>query len=269
MDDYLKTNLSLWNEWARINRGSAFYDVEGFKAGRSSLKRVEVEEVGDVAGKSLLHLQCHFGLDTLSWARLGAEVVGVDFSPEAVALARSLAEETRTRARFVCSNVYDLPEALGEQFDIVFTSYGVLSWLSDLRRWGEVIAHFLNPGGMFYVIEFHPFMLMLDEEESVRIKYPYFPASAPLEFQEQGSYAERDANFSHPSYQWLYTLSDVLNSLIRAGLRIDFMREFPFSGWKVFPFMEGDGCGEYRLKDRPDWVPMMFSIRATKPAPGA
>ena len=126
MDEYLKKNRELWNEITPIHARSAFYDVEGFKKGRSTLDSIELEELGDVSGKSLLHLQCHFGLDTLSWARRGAKVTGVDFSDEAITQARSLSEETSIKANFICSNIYDLPDVIEDQFDIIFTSYGIL-----------------------------------------------------------------------------------------------------------------------------------------------
>src|SRR5215218_6632110 len=139
MDDYRKSNLELWNNWAEINAASSSYDVEGFKQGNVGLNSLELAEIGDVSGKTLLHLQCHFGKDTLSWARLGAKVTGVDFSEQAIGLARSLSEELGIRARFVCSDVYDLPEVLNGEFDIVFTSCGVLGWLPDLERWAQVV----------------------------------------------------------------------------------------------------------------------------------
>ena len=168
-----------------IHERSDFYDVAGFKAGKSTLMPVEVEEVGDVAGKSLLHLQCHFGLDTMSWARLGAKATGVDFSEPAIALARSLSDELAIDVRFVHSNVYDLPENLEGRFDIVFTSYGAVNWLPDLAGWARVVSHFLKPGGTFYVIDGHPFTWGLDDEnpDDIIIRYPYFRSDEPLKFE--------------------------------------------------------------------------------------
>jgi len=177
MDDYTRTNLDHWNELVSLHAQSKFYDLQSFKAGNSTLKPIEVEELGDVAGKSLLHLQCHFGLDTLSWARRGAQVTGADFSDQAIALAQSLSQELEIKANFVCSNLYDLPNVLSGEFDIVYTSYGVLCWLSDLGRWGKIIAHFLKPDGVFYIVEFHPFTHVFDNEDNatdLRVVYPYF-----------------------------------------------------------------------------------------------
>jgi len=156
MDEYLAANRALWDEWTAIHETSSFYDLEAFKAGGSRLRDYEVDEVGDVTGKSLLHLQCHFGIDTLSWARLGARVTGADFSDRAIELGRSLAAELRLDATFVRSDLYDLPSVLDGQFDVVYTSRGVLGWLPDLGRWAGVVAHFLRPGGVFYMTEIHP-----------------------------------------------------------------------------------------------------------------
>ncbi len=260
MDRYLETNQSLWNQWTRIHERSVFYDVDGFRAGRSSLNSLELEELGDVAGKSLLHLQCHFGMDTLSWARLGADAVGVDFADEAIALARSLSEETGVPARFVRSNIYDLPEVLGGTFDVVFTSYGVLNWLPDLPRWAQVVAHYLKSGGTFYMAEFHPFAYLLDDDGG-RVRHPYFYRTNPDQFQEQGSYADPEADFSHPAYFWHHSLSDILNALIGAGLRIEFLHEFPYSVHNCFPFVEEREPGKWWPKVE---VPLMFSLRATR-----
>src|SRR5918992_1340625 len=163
----MAANRALWDEWTEIHVGSDFYDVAGFKAGRINPRDYEIDEVGDVLGKKLLHLQCHFGIDTLSWARLGAIPTGVDYSERAVALARSVAGELGLDARFVLSNVYDLPGVLDERFEVVYTSRGVIGWLPDLDRWAQVIAHLLEPGGIFYMTEGHPILWTLDDDAGV------------------------------------------------------------------------------------------------------
>jgi SAM-dependent methyltransferase len=267
VDEYLDTNRSLWDAWTRLHAGSRFYDLESFKAGRSSLKPLEVEEVGDVRGKSLLHLQCHFGQDTISWARMGARVTGADFSEEAITLARSLAAELNVPARFVRSNVYDLPAALEERFDIVFTSYGVLSWLPDLGAWARVVAHFLNPGGFFYIVEHHPFLYMLGDDGRT-FEYPYFHSPAPDRVISTGSYAAPDAEgFRHDEYNWAHPLSEVINSVVGAGLRLEFVREFPYVWYgNAFASMEEFGDGKGRLKGWAVEPPLMFSLRARREA---
>jgi len=194
MDEYLRNNRELWNEITPIHAQSKFYDVEGFKKGSSSmLYPVEFEEMGDVSGKSLLHLQCHFGMDTLSWARLGAKVTGVDFSDKSIDLARSLSDELGIEADFVCCNIYDLPAKLSERFDIVYTSGGVLCWLPDLKKWAEIISHFLKPGGFFYILEGHPFSCVFDDSPDateLKVKYPYFHGPEPDKWEPEGDYAE-------------------------------------------------------------------------------
>ena len=161
-----ESNKSLWDAWTKIHTapGASGYDIEAFRSGKTTLEQIELTELPDVAGKSLLHLQCHFGLDSLSWARQGAIVTGVDLSSESITTAQQLSEECKIPATFICSDIYALPEKLDEKFDIVFTSYGVLTWLCDLDKWAEIIARYLKPGGTFYLVEFHPFTHMFDEQ---------------------------------------------------------------------------------------------------------
>ncbi len=266
MDDYLKANRELWNAWTRVHVQSKFYNVEGFKRGENRLDRVVREGVGDVRGKSLLHLQCHFGLDTLSWARLGAQVTGADFSDEAIQYARQLAQETNLAANFVCANIYDLPNVLAGQFDIVFTSHGVLSWLPNLPAWGRVIAHFLKPGGLFYICEAHPTAYIFDDEhpDDLRVRYPYFHANEPGASLVKGSYADQEAAVQAMEYFWIFSLSDVINSLIQAGLRIIELREYDFLSWQMFPFMTQDAEGWWHLPAKFPRLPLMFALKARR-----
>ena len=265
-------NRALWNEWTDIHEKSELYDVQSFKAGKIRLHQIERDELGDVSGKSLLHLQCHFGLNTLSWARLGAKVTGVDFSEKSIALARSLADELSIDARFVLSDIEKLRDNLTGQFDIVFTSYGVLPWLPDLNRWAEIIAHFLTPGGIFYMAEFHPVSWIFDDSPAaseLRIIVPYFGDTRPVEWKVEGSYADRGAEVKQPvSYEWTHTIGDVINALIGAGLRIDFFHEFPYTVYQQFPFAEKCPDGFWRLKEKPSSIPLVFSVKATKSSTG-
>ena len=177
MDKYLKANRALWDEWTGINYRSNFYKVADFKAGLNKLRAYEMAEVGPVDGKELLHLQCHFGLDTLCWARLGARVTGVDFSAAAISQARALAEDVGLDAHFVQSDIYELPQHLEGGFDVVYTSRGVLGWLPDIERWARVAAHFVRPGGFFYITEIHPVAQVFESEGvepgELRLTYPY------------------------------------------------------------------------------------------------
>jgi len=265
MNEYIIGNRELWNELTPIHECSKFYNVERFKSGKSTLKPIEFEELGDVSGKSLLHLQCHFGLDTLSWARLGARVTGVDFSDKAIALACSLSREVDIEANFVCSDIYGLPKTLDGEFDIVFTSYGILAWLPDLKHWAKVIAHFVKSDGIFYMVEFHPFTYVFDNSEDaneLKVAQSYFHTPEATKWEAEGDYADKNAKVSHPSYEWTHSLGDILNALISEGLRIEFLHEFPMSSYSQFPFMEQDKVGWWRVKG--DNIPLTFSLKATK-----
>jgi SAM-dependent methyltransferase len=267
MDKYLENNKEMWNDWAPLHAKSEFYDVEGFKKGRCTLYQIELEEMGDVTGKSLLHLQCHFGLDTLSWARRGAKVTGVDFSDKAIDIARSLSKELGLEADFVCCNIYDLPEKLSGKFDIVYTSAGVLDWLPDLKRWGEIIAHFLKPGGFFYILEGHPFLNMLLSDSpditGPEITRSYFYTAEPEEYQIDGSYAGVKTDKPHTGNEWTHSMGDIINAIISAGLQVEFLHEFPKIFFKAVPYMEQDEEGYWRIPG--DKIPLTFSIKATKP----
>jgi len=267
MDEYRRTNVALWNNWTALHAHSAYYDVEGFKAGKSTLTPIELDEIGDVSGKSLLHLQCHFGLDTLSWARRGAHVTGVDFSDRAIELARSLAAELGIAARFVHSDIYDLPAKLRGGFDLVYTSYGVLYWLPDLRRWAEVIAHFLKPGGVFYIVEHHPFAAVFDSTDitQLQVAYPYFHGPEPEQVESYGSYAASSDRFQGMQYGWDHTLSEVVNAVLATGLRLDHLHEFPHSDFPSLPNMERGDDGCWRLPGKfGNSIPLLFSLKATK-----
>ena len=265
MDTPIEHNRELWNEITPMHVRSVFYDVPGFKAGRNTLRPLELGEVGDVKGKKLLHLQCHFGMDTLSWARLGASVTGVDISDVAIGQAQTLSHELAILAKFVCCNVYDLPNVLQGQFDIVYTSYGVLCWLPDLPAWAGIISRFLRPGGFFYIAEGHPVLSMFDNSKGatdLKVTQSYFHGAEPIEWEPEGDYADREAVVVHPSYEWTHSLGDVLDALIGAGLKIEFLHEFPTCFYQWAPFAREDGHGSWRLEG--DRVPMTFSVKATK-----
>jgi 2-polyprenyl-3-methyl-5-hydroxy-6-metoxy-1,4-benzoquinol methylase len=262
---YMDANKAMWDEYAAIHPGSAFYDLQGFKNGANKLNPLEREEVGDVRGKSLLHLQCHFGLDTLSWARLGASVTGVDFSPTAIRQAESLSAELHIPASFICCNLFDLPAHLHEQFDIVFTSYGVLCWLDDIQHWAQIAASYVKPGGCFYIAEFHPFALVFDDEASeLRYRYPYF-LKEPLSFEIKGTYADPAAQVkASTEYEWQHTLADIVTALVDAGLHIEFLHEHPFTVYQQLPMLQADGTGYWRFPQGAQPIPLMFSLKATK-----
>lgn len=266
-DKYMNVNRELWNEKTKIHVNSSFYNVNEFKKGEITLKDIELSELNDVKGKSLLHLQCHFGLDTLSWARLGAEVTGIDFSEEAIDYAARLSKELNIPAEFVCSNIYDLPELIKKKFDIVFTSYGVLCWLPDLKKWGKIIAHFLCKGGVFYIVDGHPVNNIFDNEKdmkSLEAKYSYFHSTEPMKWESDGTYADRTAAISNPAFEWTHSMSDIINSLILAGLTIEFVHEFPYCFYDHYPFMEKNDKGWWHLNNVDAEIPLTFSLLAKK-----
>ncbi len=271
MDEYMKTNQDWWNEAAQVHAQGEAYQSKAFREGLNKLHHLERTEVGDVAGKKLLHLQCHFGQDTLSWARLGAQVTGVDYAEKAITIARTLSQELQLDATFVCCNLYDLPSVLhaAGEFDIVYTSYGVIGWLPDLQPWGQIIARYLKPGGFFYIAEGHPFMWTFDEKSpDLKIGYPYF-SHAPIKDESVGTYAEKEAKLEHTTtYGWNHTLSEVFGSLLSAGLTIDFFHEHAFCAWDALPEMEQGEDGFHRFKDakKRELIPLMFSLKATKKA---
>jgi SAM-dependent methyltransferase len=273
LDDYLKANLASWDEAVGLHVGSELYDVPGFKAGGTSLSEIELGELGPLVheGTRLLHLQCHFGLDTLSWAREGAVVTGADFSGEGIRTARALAAATglSPRATFVQSDVEHLPDVLSGQFDVVFTSWGVLIWLGDLERWAQVIDHFLAPGGTFYIAEFHPYSFLLADDaeaEALRIAYPYFLYGEPQRFDEDGDYADKEAKVEHTvTFEWLHGFGEIVDPLLHRGLRLDFLHELPYTVPGLsFDFLEKDERGLLRVKGHHEDFPLSFTLKMTK-----
>lgn len=259
--DAIAANRTLWDSWTRVHRHSAFYDVPGFLAGRDPLNSIETGELGDVTAKRFLHLQCHFGIDTLGWARRGARVTGVDLSPEAIATARKLAEQASLDATFVESDVYALHDhGLGE-FDIVHSSYGVLSWLPDLERWADIVAAHLAPGGLFHLVENHPFLMMLDED-GVSIRWPYLATGEPLRFDSEASYVGPITDGPLPEYNWPHGIGEVVTALIGAGLRIAWLREYPRTPYPFPGFLEKRPEGDYGWPGGREDIALTFSIGA-------
>jgi SAM-dependent methyltransferase len=259
-------NRELWNKLTDIHVKS--YGVDRFKTGESSLDSIQLEELGDIRGKTLLHLQCHFGLDTLSLARQGAIVTGVDFSEKAVEQARRLSDETGIPARFIQSNVYGLENILDEKFEIVYTTQGVLCWLKDLKEWARIIAHFLKPGGMVYLMETHPILIIFNDTKkgSLEIIHNYFHNDEPTVWDDNApDYSDPAYNWPSASYEWRWTISDIINSLISTGLIIEFLNEYDKTFYKALPDMIRDSDGYWVLPDYKGKLPLMFTLRARKP----
>ncbi len=260
--DYIAVNKQSWNSRTPLHLASAFYDVAGFLAGKTSLQPIELALLGDVAGKRILHLQCHFGQDTISLARMGAHVMGVDLSDEAIRAAERLANQTGVTATFICCDVYDLPAHLDAIFDIVFTSYGVIGWLPDMDRWARLIATYLAPGGRLVFAEFHPVVWMFDNDFQ-GVAYRYFK-SDPIVETETGTYADPTAPVELTMVTWNHSLSEVLGALLRSGLTLEAFEEFDYSPYNCFRNTREDEPGRYRIAHLEDRIPMVYALMARK-----
>ena len=268
MDQRIEINRRNWNERTPIHVASDLYNVEGFKAGRITLNDIEIEELGSVASKSLLHLQCHFGMDTMSWSRLGAEVTGVDLSDASIVVAQELNDELGLDARFIHSNIYELPDVLQEQFDIVYTALGALCWLPDLTSWAQIVARYLKRGGTFYMLDEHPTGRIFAPVQNVDGGYDletnnqYFPNhEGILEEGERNSYTGSDT-IKTPVYEWQHSISEIVNAIIGAGLAIEYLHEFPFSFFQALPQMNQSDDGWWKLEEYDGNIPFMLSIKA-------
>ena len=263
-DDWLQTNRSMWDERVPIHVASEFYDVTGFLAGQSSLRDFEIRELGPVRGSTLVHPQCHFGLDTLSWARLGAQVTGLDFSAPAIAAARDVAAQAGLAAEFVEGNVFDAVSILGgRRFDIVYTGLGAIIWLDDIERWAETMAALLEPDGRFYLAEFHP-LTNVFADDSLAIEHSYFDRG-PRIWDEPGTYADLGAQTEHNrSFEWTHGLGDVVSALAKAGLSLEFLHEHDHTLSPRWPFLRREGDGSYRLPEEMPTLPLMYSLLATR-----
>lgn len=255
-------NRNTWNTKVNIHAESDFYDLDNFKKGKSSLNKFELEALGDISGKSLLHLQCHFGQDTLSFSRMGAKCSGVDISDEGIKLAKQLNSELMLNANFVCCNVLDTSKYIREKFDIVFTSYGTIGWLPDLKPWAKMISERLKPGGFFYIVEFHPICWMFDYTVSPpEMKYGYQQKEAIYE-EYEGTYAKKDSKMVSKEYGWNHSLGEVITSLSEAGLHIEYLKEYDSSPYDIFPGLLINGKGMFELPNK--IYPLIFEVKAIK-----
>lgn len=265
MNEYFNTNKKNWNERVGIHKKSRFYDVEGFIKGRNPLMKLELDELGDVKGKKMLHLQCHFGMDTLSLARMGAEVTGADFSDKAIKLARELNEKTGQNAKFVCANVLELDKHLEGQYDIVYASYGVFCWIDELNRWFEIASHFLKPGGELVIIDGHPFANIFEyseEKKELVQEGPYFNEKAHR-YIEDYTYTDGEEKMkNNVEYEWAHPLSEFVMSAVNNGLRIKTLREYPYCGWQRYPNMNKRDDGYWEIEGND--LPFILSMRCIK-----
>lgn len=262
MENYLDINRKLWNAKVDSHLKSDFYCVDEFLKGRTSLNPIELALLGDIKDKKILHLQCHFGQDSISLSRLGAKVTGVDLSDKALEAAQDLAKKCGTDTQFVLSDIYDLPNVLHEKFDIVYTSYGVIGWLPDLKEWGRVIAHFLKPGGKLILVEFHPVVWMYDDDFTF-VKYSYFNDEVISQISD-GTYADRTAEIAEEEISWNHPTADVFTGVLQANLEIRSFQEYNWSPYPCFRHTEEFEKGKFRLAPFGNKIPLVFSLVAQK-----
>lgn len=262
--EWFEANRAMWDERVPIHLDSTFYDVESFRSHPDRIRPIEVTEVGDVTGKDLVHLQCHFGLDTLSWATRGARVVGVDFSQPAVDAARDVAAELGIAAEFIAANVYDAATAVGgRHFDVVYTGLGALNWLPDIGRWAQVVASLLRPGGFLYLLEFHPITWAFGWKEYA-VENDYFD-DEPFFDDDPGSYVDLDApTLQNACYEWQHTLGDVVSAIVAAGLTIEFLHEHDTTLYARWPWLEHRAMDDFRFPEGRPRIPLMYSVRARR-----
>lgn len=260
--NYLEINKKTWNEKTDVHVSSEFYANEDFLNGKTSLNEIELKLLGDIKDKSILHLQCHFGQDTLSLSRMGAKTTGIDLSDNAILKAKEFNKLLNLDCQFICCDIYDLPNHLSQQFDIIFTSYGTIGWLPDLNKWANIISHFLKPKGQFIMADFHPVVWMFDNNFK-EVFYSYFNVEPIIE-EETGTYGDRDANIQTKTITWNHPTSEVLNALIKSGLEINAFNEYNYSPYNCFNETEEFEKGKFRIKHLENKIPMVFSLSATK-----
>lgn len=261
-ENYLNTNRQAWNQRVEPHLQSALYDMDNFVAGATSLNSIELDLLGDVKGLNILHLQCHFGQDSLSLARMGAKVTGVDLSDKAIEKARQLNTQLGLDATFICCDVYDAPNHINQKFDIVFTSYGTIGWLPDMDKWAAIVTHFLKPGGRFVFVEFHPVVWMFDDNFE-RVAYNYFNAETIVETTD-GTYADRTAPITTQTTSWNHNMAEVLTALINQGIAINKLQEFDYSPYNVLGDMEQTGPRQYRIKKMGNKLPLVYALVCKK-----
>lgn len=257
-EDYLSINKELWDKKTPIHIESDFYEMEDFLGGKNTLKPIELALLGDVKGKSILHLQCHFGQDSLSLARMGAKVTGLDISETSIAKAMELNAEMRLDAEFVCCDVYSAKEHITEKFDIVFTSYGTIGWLPDMDKWADIVSHFMKPDGQFIFVELHPVVWMFDETFT-KVDFSYFNAGPIIET-NPGTYAQQDASIEQTEIGWNHPFAEVLGALLKKNLKLIHFEEYNYSPHNCFRDMVEMAPGQFVSKAQGNKIPMCYSL---------
>lgn len=260
--DYININKQTWNKKTDIHIDSEFYNNQSFIDGKSTLNSIELELLGDISNKKILHLQCHFGQDTNTFSRMGAKATGVDFSDKAIDKAKEFATNLNLDTTFICCDIYDTPKYIEEKFDIVFTSYGTIGWFPDLYKWANVISHFLKPNGKFVMADFHPVVWMYDNDFK-EVFYNYFNVG-PIVEDESGTYADRYSTISAQTMTWNHPTSELLNAIINSGLEINCFNEYNYSPYNCFNETEEFEPNKFRIKKFENKIPMVYALKATK-----
>jgi len=260
--DYIKINKKLWDSKTDIHYKSEFYDVESFLKGKDSLNQIELELLGNIKGKKILHLQCHFGLDTISLSRHGAISTGVDFSEKSILKANQLKDTLGTKTRFVQSDIFKLKDILHDKFDIIYTSYGVLGWLPDMKKWADTVSHFLKPGGKLILVEFHPVVWMFSYDFK-KIEFNYMDSSPIIE-ELEGTYTDKHADIKEKSVSWNHGLAQVIDSIIKSGLIIEHFQEYNYSPYNCFENTVRISDNKFQIRGLENKLPMIYSIKAIK-----
>lgn len=260
--NYIEINKQAWDKKTEVNYSSKFYDNESFLKSKNSLNNIELNLLGDINGKNILHLQCHFGQDSITLANLGANVVAVDFSENAIQKAKQLSIDTNIPVEFICTDVFELEKVLDKKFDIIFTSYGVLGWLPDMSKWAKLINHFLEIQGKLILVEFHPVVWMMDYNFE-KIAYSYFNEKAIIE-EMSGSYSDPKADVKYTEVSWNHSLTDVINSLIKTNMQISDFQEYDYSPYNCFNNTIEIEKGKYMIKGLENKLPLVYSIIAEK-----
>lgn len=260
--NYIALNKNAWNNKTEVHIASDFYDMKGFLEGKSTLNSIELELLGAISNKKILHLQCHFGQDTMTFARMGAQATGIDFSEKAIEKATEFSKQLNLDTTFICCDIYEAPKYLKDQFDIVFTSYGTIGWLPDLDKWAKVVSQFLKPGGQFIMADFHPVVWMYDNDFK-EVFYSYFNIE-PIVEDESGTYADRYSEIEAKTITWNHPISETLNALITNGIELNSFNEFDYSPYNCFNNTEEFEPNKFRIKPFENKIPMVYSIKGTK-----
>ena len=260
--DYIALNKNTWNNKTEVHIASEFYDMKGFLEGKSTLNSIELKLLGDISNKKILHLQCHFGQDTMTFARMGAQATGIDFSEKAIEKATEFSKQLNLDTTFICCDIYEAPKYLKDQFDIVFTSYGTIGWLPDLDKWATVVSQFLKPGGQFIMADFHPVVWMYDNDFK-EVFYSYFNIEPIIE-DESGTYADRYSEIEAKTITWNHPISETLNALITNEVELNSFNEYDYSPYNCFNNTEEFEPNKFRIKTFENKIPMVYSIKGTK-----